>query len=85
MIRLAKIQNGVIVALWEGEGLYATTEPGVVVLPDGDWEVGDSPAMDCGEVLMGQGVPPNKLGKNSCVYVDVDSGNVYRKQNNTWF
>jgi hypothetical protein len=84
------IRNGVIIAVEccvdKPPDTMVDGLPSIVFeVPNGVWVVGDPAPQEIGNVIIGNGIPDNKLGENSWVYVDVDTGNVYRKTNFTWF
>lgn len=42
------------------------------------------PPASWNELHSGSGVPPDTLGINGDVYIDLDSGDIYRKYGDTW-
>ena len=47
--------------------------------------INGSNGKDGSSFLSGVGLPVNSLGNNNDTYVDTNTGNWYKKENNTWF
>lgn len=47
--------------------------------------INGSDGIDGSSFLSGAGLPVNSSGKNGDTYLDTQSGQLYKKENNTWF